>query len=238
LNAITKKATWSPPNIRDIMNDLVGCRYFSKTDCVGGFYQLPIHPSDKDKTTFRIRTATGMEAYRFTVSSLGLQGCPASYQSFMEGVMGGMSGVHVYLDDIVYFSKTWEEHLSILDAAFERMAKNKVYLHPLKCEFGVEEIEYLGLKVSKNRIQVADDKIAALKTYRVPDSYPALHRFLGFTNYLASFVKNYAGTGSCFDKPPSRGSSETQVYLDTSVPRSFRAHTRQSNKRSRLRYPR
>ena len=69
LNAITKKATWSPPNIRDIMNDLVGCRYFSKSDCVGGFYQLPIHPSDKDKTTFRIRTATGMEAYRFTVSS-------------------------------------------------------------------------------------------------------------------------------------------------------------------------
>ena len=194
LNAITKRATWSPPNIRDIMDDLVGCRYFSKTDCVGGFYQLPIHPDDKDKTTFRIRTSNGMEAYRFNVSSLGLQGCPASYQTFMETVVGGLTGVHVYLDDIVYFSKTWEEHLHILDKAFERMAINKVFLHPLKCEFGVEEMEYLGLKLSKNRIQVADDKIAALQTYKVPDSHQALHRFLGFTNYLSAFVKNYAGT--------------------------------------------
>ena len=180
LNAVTKRATWSPPTIRDIMDDLVGCRYFSKTDCVGGFYQLPIHPEDKDKTTFRIRTYQGMEAYRFNVSSLGLQGCPASYQTFMENVVQGLTGVHVYLDDIVYFSKTWEEHLDILDKAFARMVENRVFLHPLKCEFGVEEIEYLGLKISKNRIQVADDKVEALRAYKVPDSHQALHRFLGF----------------------------------------------------------
>ena len=192
LNAITQKSTWAPPSIRDIMDDLVGARYFSKTDCVGGFYQLPIHPNDKEKTTFRIRTNKGMEAYQFTVSSLGLQGCPASYQSFMEKVVSGITGIHVYLDDVVFFSNTWEEHLKVLDEAFERFAKHKVYLHPLKCEFGVQEMEYLGLKVSKNRIQISEEKIAALKAYKVPDSHQALHRFLGFTNYLCAFIENYA----------------------------------------------
>ena len=195
LNQATKKSTWTPPAIRDILlDDLVQCKYFSITDCTGGFYQLPLDPDDKDKTTFRIKTPTGMESYRFAVSCLGLAGCPATYyQQFMDNVIQGLKGVRVYLDDIVYFSKTWEEHLEILENAFKRFEENKVYLHPLKCKFGLEKLDYLGVTVSKNRIQISEEKIAAIKAYTRPDSYPALHRFLGFANYLAPFVPNYAG---------------------------------------------
>ena len=192
LNKITKKSFYSPPAIRDIMDDLVGAKYFSKSDCVGGFYQLPLHPDDRDKTTFRIRTDKGLEAYRFTVSTLGLQGCPSSYQEWMEKILEGIEGCRVYLDDIVYFSKTWEEHLQILRKVFTRLQENKVYLHPMKCSFGKQEMEYLGLKISHNRIQIADDKKAALQEYEVPTSYPALQRFLGFANYLNSFIPQYS----------------------------------------------
>ena len=61
----------------------------------------------------------------------------------MESVIEGLTGVHVYLDDIVYFSQTWEEHLVILEAAFKRFAERKVFLHPLKCEFGMTEMEWV-----------------------------------------------------------------------------------------------
>ena len=192
LNKITKKTFYSPPAIRDIMDDLVGAVYFSKTDCVGGFYQLPLHPDDRDKTTFRIRTDKGLEAYRFTVSTLGLQGCPSSYQEWMEKILEGIEGVRVYLDDIVYFSKSWEEHLQLLETVFARLQEHKVYLHPMKCVFGQKEMEYLGLKISHNRIQVADEKKAALREYEAPTTYPSLQRFLGFANYLNSFIPHYA----------------------------------------------
>ena len=193
LNAKSQKLTWTPPNVREILDDLQGHKYFSKTDAVGGFYQLELEESDREKTTFRIKNERGgMDAYRFRVSCLGLQGCPHSYQNFMERVVEGLKNTYVYLDDVVIASKTWEEHLLQLDAYFARCEEYKVFLHPLKCEFGVEEIEYLGLKVSKNRIQISDDKIAAVKAYNRPDSYPALHRFLGFANYLACFIQHHA----------------------------------------------
>lgn len=193
LNEKSQKLQWSPPDVREILDSLKGCKYFSKTDAVGGFYQLSLDEKDRDKTTFRIKNAAGhMEAYRFKVASLGLQGAPHSFQIFMEKVCEGLHGTFVYLDDVVIASKSWAEHLVRLEAYFKRCAQNKVFLHPLKCEFGVQEIEYLGLKVSHNRIQVSDDKMAAVKAYAPPDSYPALHRFLGFMQYLSSFVRDFA----------------------------------------------
>ena len=98
----------------------------------------------------------------------------------MEDVLEGIKGTHVYLDDIIYATKTWEEHLILLEQAFKRLHENKVYLHPLKCEWAVLSIEYLGLRVSHNHVQITEEKIAAIEAYTEPDSYPAVRRFLGF----------------------------------------------------------
>ena len=167
-------------------------KFFSKSDNVGGFYQLPLLPEDYEKTAFVVPTKTGQKTYMFTVASLGLQGCPSTYQQFMEEVLEGINDVTAYLDDIIYASNTWEEHLQTVDEAFARLAKNKVYLHPLKCEWGVTEIEYLGMKVSQNRISIADDKLAALKAYSPPTDFKGVRRFLGFCQYLAHFIPNYS----------------------------------------------
>ena len=219
LNAVSKKASWTPPTIKDMLDDLVGCTWFSKTDATSGFYQQPIHPADREKATFRIRNKDGhLEAYQFTVSSLGLQGCPASYQAFMEKVVAGIKGIAVYLDDTICFTKTLDEHLLALEAVFERFRTNKVYLHPLKCEFGVRELEYLGLKVSKNRLQVADAKVEAVKAYRTPDSYPALQRFLGFANYLKDFVPHYAEKIACLTDLLKGGVKKRKlIYMDATM---------------------
>jgi transposase InsO family protein len=222
LNAKSQKLTWTPPNVREILDDLQGHKYFSKTDAVGGFYQLELDKEDREKTTFRIKTpGGGMEAYRFRVSCLGLQGCPHSYQNFMEKVVQGLKDTYVYLDDVIIASRTWTEHLQQLDEYFARCEQHKVFLHPLKCEFGVEEIEYLGLKVSKNRLQISDDKIAAVRAYNTPDSYPALHRFLGFVNYLSCFIPNHAEKTAPMSDLLQGGEKKKKFTWNHSCERSF-----------------
>ena len=192
LNKLTEEGKYAPPVIRELLERLVGKKFFSKSDNVGGFYQLPLLPEDYEKTSFVVPTPQGTKTYMFTVASLGLQGCPSTYQQFMEEVLEGISDVMAYLDDVIYSSDTWEEHLQTLDEAFARLAKNKVYLHPLKCEWGVQEIEYLGVKVSHNKISIADDKVAALNAYTPPTDFKGVRRFLGFAQYLAHFIPNYS----------------------------------------------
>ena len=192
LNKLTEEGKYAPPVIRELLERLVGKKFFSKSDNVGGFYQLPLLPEDYEKTSFVVPTPQGTKTYMFTVASLGLQGCPSTYQQFMEEVLEGVADVMAYLDDVIYASDTWEEHLQTLDEAFARLAKNKVYLHPLKCEWGVQEIEYLGVKVSHNKISIADDKVAALSAYTPPTDFKGVRRFLGFAQYLAHFIPNYS----------------------------------------------
>ena len=192
LNKLTEEGKYAPPVIRELLERLVGKKFFSKSDNVGGFYQLPLLPEDYEKTSFVVPTPQGPKTYMFTVASLGLQGCPSTYQQFMEEVLEGIDDVMAYLDDVIYASDTWEEHLKTLDEAFARLAANKVYLHPLKCEWGVTEIEYLGVKVSHNKLSIADDKLAALKAYSAPTDFKGVRRFLGFAQYLAHFIPNYS----------------------------------------------
>ena len=87
LNKLTVDQTYTPPNIRDVIDDLKDCKYFSKSDCVGGFYQMELDKADREKTAFTIKTPQGNKQYMFTVASLGLQGCPSSYQLWMEDVL-------------------------------------------------------------------------------------------------------------------------------------------------------
>ena len=216
LNKLTEDGTYAPPVIRDLLERLVGKKFFSKSDNVGGFYQLPLLPEDYEKTAFVVPTKTGQKTYMFTVASLGLQGCPSTYQQFMEEVLEGINDVTAYLDDIIYASNTWEEHLQTLDEAFARLAKNKVYLHPLKCEWGVTEIEYLGMKVSQNRISIADDKLAALKAYSPPTDFKGVRRFLGFCQYLAHFIPNYSSKVSSISDM-LKGADKKKKFVWTSA---------------------
>jgi cleavage and polyadenylation specificity factor subunit 1 len=134
----------------------------------------------------------------------------------MEEVLEGINDVTAYLDDVIYASNTWEEHLQTLDEAFARLAKNKVYLHPLKCEWGVTEIEYLGMKVSHNRISIADDKLAALKAYTPPTDFKGVRRFLGFCQYLAHFIPNYSSKVSSISDM-LKGADKKKKFIWTSA---------------------
>ena len=116
---------------------------------------------------------------------------------------------------MIIASRTWEEHLQQLDEYFARCEQHKVFLHPLKCEFGVEEIEYLGLKVSKNRLQISDDKIAAVKAYNTPDSYPGSPTpLLGVCQLSIVFYTKSRGKDSTHVRPSTRRTKEKEIHME------------------------
>jgi hypothetical protein len=126
--------------------------------------------------------------------AFGLTNAPATFQRLMETCMGEMNLKEclIFLDDILIFSSTFEEHLERLEGVFARLEKHNLKLKPSKCEFFKSEVKYLGHIVSKKGIQTDPEKISALKTWPVPKNIKTLRSFLGFTGYYRRFVKDYA----------------------------------------------
>lgn len=98
----------------------------------------------------------------------------------------------IYLDDIVIFSSTFEEHLHRLEAVFTKLSEHHLKLKSSKCEFFKPKITYLGHVVSEEGIQADPEKIAAVKLWPIPKSTKQVRQFLGFTGYYRRFIKGYA----------------------------------------------
>ena len=110
----------------------------------------------------------------------------------MEDVLLDIKVVIAYIDDFLYFSETVAEHLVTLEQVFERLLANNIFLHPLKCVWGVTKLNYLGLTIEAGLVSVSEEKIAALKAYAVPAGIADVRRYLGFVQYLAAFVPKFA----------------------------------------------
>jgi len=201
VNKLTDKTSsaYSPPVINDLFRLLAGASVFSLMDLVSGFYQMPLHPDSRDMSTFVCQTPTGPVKYRFKVVVMGLTGAPSYFQTQMEKVMEGIAGVIVYLDDIMVFSNSIEEHIKILEQVFDRMKENGLYFHPDKCKFLRTTIQFLGMKISKNNIMPSTEKYEALRNFEEPTTIPEVRRFLGFSQYLAMFIPNF----NCMTAPLS-----------------------------------
>ena len=195
LNAVTEAATYIPPDIRQLIMDLKGASVFSITDCLMGYYQQGLLERDRDKTTFACHTPDGVRFFRFRVACLGLSGAVAAFQLFMEKVLDGLQDrVRAYIDDFIIFTKDMDSHIATLRELFMRLREHKVYISWKKCVWAAPQLEYLGLLISKNKIDITEEKRAALRDYAVPKDFNAVRRFVGFANYLSQFVPHFSGT--------------------------------------------
>ena len=124
----------------------------------------------------------------------GLCNAPVTFQRLMERCMGeiNMRDCLIYLDDIIIFSSTVEEHLERLEAVFSRLAEHNSKLKASKCEFLRSRATYLGQVVSEDGIETDPEKTEALKTWSVPTSVKDVRAFLGFTGYYRKLLKDYA----------------------------------------------
>ena len=152
LNKLTIKNRYPLPRINDLFDQLAGSRIFSSLDLAQGYHQSQILKEDVPKIAFRVPFGH----YQFKVLSFGLTNAPATFQGVMNRIFQQHleKFVLVYLDDILVFSKTQEEHLEHLRKVFEILRENKLFAKLTKCRFAKSELEYLGHVVGKDGIKV------------------------------------------------------------------------------------
>ena len=153
LNSVTKRDSYPLPRICDIMDTLGRSKIFSTMDLKSAYHQIPVHPADIEKTGFTFHRGL----FEFTRMPFGLANAPASLQRIMDYIFGDMLGnsIMIYLDDIVVFSKSEEEHVIALKEVFTRLRKYGLRLKASKCCFGQKQVKLLGFIISEKG-QAAD----------------------------------------------------------------------------------
>jgi hypothetical protein len=190
LNKFTVRNRYPLPRIDDLFDSLQGAKFFTSLDLASGYHQIRIPEADRAKTAFR----THIGHFQYRVLSFGLTNAPATFQKAMDALLGPLlrKGVLVYLDDILIYSNTWEEHLDHLRRVLRLLRDNEYYCRLWKCNFGQTQIDYLGHVISEGDIRMDPQKIASVSSWPIPRNVPEIRSFLGFTNYFRRFVQGYA----------------------------------------------
>jgi len=190
LNKITKKDVYPLPKIDEVFDQLGGAAYFSALDLTSGYWQIPMHPDDKEKTAFRTRDGL----FEWNVMPFGLSNAPGSFQRDMEYVLSSVlwKCALVYIDDIIIYSESWEQHLSDLKEVLMALDAVNMFCKLRKCNFGMKELPFLGHVISKEGVKPDPKKIEAVMGIEAPTDTTGIKMFLGLTGYYRRFIKNYA----------------------------------------------
>lgn len=190
LNKITKYRDHHPlPLIEEILSKLGGAKFFTTCDLFSGYYQIPLRDQDKDKTGFLVKNGH----YRFEVMPQGIANAPADFVKLMGMTLRDVRNFSMaYLDDILIFSTTFEEHLSHLRQVFDAVREVNLKLQLKKCHFAESSLTFLGHVISDKGIQPDNEKIKAILDFPVPSDVSSVRSFLGLTGYYRKFVEHYA----------------------------------------------
>jgi hypothetical protein len=190
LNKLTVKNRYPLPRIDDLFDQLQGAKCFSKIDLRSGYHQLRVHEDDIPKTAFRTRYGH----YEFTVMPFGLTNAPAVFMDLMNRVCRPYLDkfVIVFIDDILIYSKTKEEHAEHLGRVLELLRRERLYGKFSKCEFWLDRVQFLGHVVSKDGIHVDPSKIDAVKNWRRPETPTEVRQFLGLAGYYRRFIEGFS----------------------------------------------
>jgi hypothetical protein len=190
LNAVTVRDSYPLPRMDECIDSLGDAGVFSTLDCNSGYWQIPLHPSDVEKTTFTSHEGL----YWFLRMPFGLRNAPATFQRFVDITLTGLTWkvCLVYLDDIIVFSKNNEEHMEHLDLVLHRLYRAGLSLNLKKCHFFKKEVSYLGHVIGQGTLSVSGKNTRALKTAKPPTTQTELRSFLGLCNVYRRFVPGFA----------------------------------------------
>jgi hypothetical protein len=190
LNKATVKNRYPLPRIDDLFDRLSGAKVFSRIDLRSEYYQIRIAEGDEEKTACRTRYGS----YEFMVMPFGLTNAPATFYTLMNDIFREWLDdfVVVYIDDILIYRSSLEEHVEHLRKVFQRLRENKLYAKLEKCEFRVTEVDFLGHRITQEGLMMDEHKVKAILDWEPPKSVPALRSFLGLASYYRKFIKNFA----------------------------------------------
>ena len=188
LNKVLVKNSYPLPNIQDILATLHGSSVFSTIDAAKGFYQLKVKDSDRHKLAFTCQFGL----YQFLKMPFGISTAPSIFQELMAKILAGSKHAKAFIDDVLIFSKTPDEHLIHLEDVFQRLSEAGIKLKMSKCKFFQSQIKFLGHVISSEGIAPDPEKISAIKNLKAPQTVKEVRSFIGMASYYRSFIENFS----------------------------------------------
>ncbi|XP_037774265.1 uncharacterized protein LOC119570699 [Penaeus monodon] len=172
---------------RLIFSRLSASKYFTKLDLTKGFFQIPLHPESRKITAFK--TPCGL--YQYKVLPFGLTNSPSVFNRCMRQVLGDISGVEIFMDDLLIHTSTLAEHQKLLDVVFSKLSLHRMTLKPSKCEIAFTRTHFLGHTVGDGKCECQQEKIQKIRMAPRPVNQHQLRSFLGLVGYYRSFIKDF-----------------------------------------------
>ncbi len=178
------------PEISEVISNLGESKFFSVLDLKSGFHQIPLKESDIEKTAFSIKGGK----YEFTRLPFGLKNAPSIFQRALDDILREHIAkyCYVYIDDIIIFSRTEDEHLNHIKKVFATLEEANIKVQLDKCKFFKKEVEFLGYIISPNGIKTNPAKVETIANFPQPATLKELRSFLGMSGYYRRFIRDYA----------------------------------------------
>ncbi|KAG7307441.1 hypothetical protein JYU34_007633 [Plutella xylostella] len=191
LNAVTKKDAYNLPYVSEILDNLKDARYLSSIDLSKSFWQILINEPDREKTAFYV---PGRGSLMFKVTAFGLTNAPATQQRLVDMLFGPEFELKVfaYLDDFIIISKTFEEHVSLLQRVLDKLRSANLTVNLDKCQFFRSKLRYLGYIVDAQGLRTDPEKVEAILNYPTPTTRKEVKRFLGTASWYRRFIPHFS----------------------------------------------
>ena len=190
LNSMMKKDSHPLPRICETLDSLIGAAYFSTFDLTSGFWQVPMAEESKQFTAFTLGSMGLFECDRMP---FGLCNAPTTFQRLMQNCLGELNLTYclIYLDDIIVYSKTQEEHLQRMGVMFDCLCEHGLKLKPAKCDLFRTELIYLAHHMSKDGVKPSKKNVASIVACPPPKTYTDIHSFTGVMGHYRRFIKEF-----------------------------------------------
>ncbi|KAK3520041.1 hypothetical protein QTP70_011913 [Hemibagrus guttatus] len=194
LNKITIRNHYPLPLMATAFEILQEASIFTKLDLRNAYHLVRIRQGDEWKTAFNMPTGH----YEYLVMPFGLTNAPAVFQALINDILRDMLDqfVFVYLDDILIFSSSLQEHVIHVSKVLRRLLDNHLYVKPEKCEFHVTQVQFLGFIIKPGQIKMDPQKVQAVVDWPSPSSVKEVQRFLGFANFYRKCIRNFSSVAA------------------------------------------
>ena len=212
LNEVTVFDPNPMPNVDDIHTRLASAKYFSSIDLTKGYWKIPLDADAKRKTAF----VTSMGHFQFTVLPFGMVNSGASFVRFMHLVLAGTEEfTDSYIDDIIVFSDTWEQHLSHLRTVLGALRNSHLTAKPSKCFLGYEQLEFLVHIVGGGTVAPVKEKVRVIRDFPEPTTKRELRSFLGMVGYYRKFIPNFSQLAAPLTDMTGKGYPAKVIWTDS-----------------------
>ena len=188
VNSVTKSDSYPIPRIDNCIDKIGSAKFVSKLDLLKGYWQVPLTDRAKEITAF----ATPDNLYQYKTMPFGMKNSSATFQRMIHSIVQDLEGCEAYIDDVIIYSSTWEEHIKILKELFSRLKKANLTVNLAKSDFLCATVEYLGHIVGQGCVKPIKAKVDAIAKYPSPTGKKDLMRFLGMVGFYRKFCHNFS----------------------------------------------